>query len=169
MFVKSENDGSGQRNAVPWPPLTRARLSPAGRDVMRSMTERGEGLSPKVTGGENAGICIVLSPSLFASQKSSPLVRGGQGRFAPQADDPHPAVNIRECSNRHGGLWAGRPTKSQGVRCITREKRPVLSGIQNVITDGNPAKWMGGVSKKGRGTGGFVKITRGKSDGLIRF
>ena len=45
----------------------------------------------------------------------------------------------------------------------------VLSGIQNVITDGNPAKWVGGVSKKGRGTGGFVKITRGKSDGLIRF
>jgi len=65
---------------------------------------------------------------------------------------------------RFAGVWASTPTRSQGG-----VSAPVLSGIQNVITDGNPAKWVEGVSKKGRGTGGFVKITRGKSDGLIRF
>ena len=59
--------------------------------------------------------------------------------------------------------------RTQGVRWGAKKNAPVLSGIQNVITDGNPAKWVGGVSKKGRGQRGFVKITRGKSDGLIRF
>ena len=56
-----------------------------------------------------------------------------------------------------------------GAGASQEKNVPVLTSIQNVITDGNPAKWMGGVSKKGRGTRGFVKITRGKSDGLIRF
>ena len=163
MLVKSENDGSGQRNAVPWPPLTRG-LDFCEAKRLRERTIQIPAFSPPVTFGD------------------SPLVRGGQGRFAPQADAPHPAVNIRGCSDRRGGMWASRPTKSQGVRCAGRcghrplrnhkgcgESVPVLSGIQNVITDGNPAKWMGGVSKKGRGQRGFVKITRGKSDGLIRF
>ena len=46
---------------------------------------------------------------------------------------------------------------------------PVLISIQRVITDGNPAKWVGGVSKIEGEVRGFVKITRGKSDVLTEF
>ena len=67
------------------------------------------------------------------------------------------------------GTSVGRGHPALRNHKVCGENAPVLTSIQNVITDGNPAKWVGGVSKKGRGQRGFVKITRGKSDGLIRF
>ena len=68
----------------------------------------------------------------------------------------------------HKGAFGAGKRKGCGAS-QGQESAPVLSGIQNVITDGNPAKWVGGVSKNRWGQRGFVKITRGKSDGLIRF
>ena len=90
-------------------------------------------------GATPRGGCIgflVLSLSLFASQKSSPLVRGGQGRFAPQVDDPHPAVNIRGCSDRRRrdvGIPPYERTRGCSLSCVNppvslREPAPFTQG-----------------------------------------
>ena len=94
------------------------------------------------------------------------VVAGYEGCGGKQ---PSPSRLRRATSPEGRGFGLSTSASPYKVTRGGGENAPVLTSIQIVITDGNPAKGEGGTSKNGDVGRGFVKITRGKSAALIEF
>ncbi len=139
---RPEGARGAQRNKCPWgtgrptisqealdgprrggyPPRVLATLRFAGVPSARGATAP---LAPSDEGAAEATarlgerlirICVILSPSLFASQKSSPLVRGGQGA-AERC--PLPPFSLLTNNRNYGNILRG-----QNHACVAQLAHP---------------------------------------------